>query len=1028
MKKNRSHKRAHARRLFVPTLLCLSLFPASFALAEDYNGSGLAVSGTSSYDNVSVSDTIHGNWMVDITGSGNLTVGNGLDISATDSGSTGFVVGLGVSGNGQVNVTDGTTIAIDSTSTSGSGTVSRVGINLDGNTRVQLGKDSLVSIDTVVENGTINGAYLNGGSTMTGENLEMRLNNASGETVGIFVDTGDNSMTFDRLDISATGLKKAGDEDTWAQASGIFSDQYDGDRTTLVVRDLEIDAGGTDFASAITAYGAMTLDNSGKTVLRATASGTDGSNAYGIEAEGYQDGDIAMHFGTLAITAESGTNSTGISLSSDEGSNTIAAKSLAITATGAGNADGIIMNGGQMTVEGAMHIASKGGERAKGISMLYGGQLDVGKSDPAGTTLIETRGDFSYGIDIGRGDSGATFHNKTVITAESTKEQAFGVYVRHDTASDPMTGTVAFNNGLSVTTIGGTDENTAIYAHGPGARVIVENGLEAKAEKTAVFAHGSDDANTTSVTINENGGTTRIDSDRRALGAYGNASIDVGGDRVQINGDILSVGTENGRGVINAAFRSGDSWLTGTVSNKRYAAITTDGTVNLDFSSGARWNVTGSSSLDTLSLDNAAIDMTRDGNGFSHLEIADLKGTGTFRMDVDVDGQRNDTISVSKTSGGPTSHVIDIASSGKASVDSSAVMIRSAAGTQAGFELRNTAAGNKIDLGNYLYELVYSDDSAGNREWRLGKAGFSPSAEAVAALAGSGAQTAQYLNRLSDLYKRLGEVRYGARDGLWASVQGRKDRISGFAGTGFKQSVYGVSVGYDRTVGSWVLGGSFNAMLADQKTHDTRFSATGDADSQGFNLYATYMGQSGGYADIVLTVDRYGQDIETRMLDGKRVKGSYSSMGYGVSGEIGKRFGLGADGSFFVEPQAQLSWYRVQGKNFSLSNEMSVSQDDMDSLNGRLGFLFGRKFRAKDNTWAQVYFKGGVNHEFLDDQKIRINDVKYSDDFIGTRGYYGFGLDWQFSRNARLWAQLEREEGNGYTKEIEASIGVKYRF
>lgn len=195
-----------------------------------------------------------------------------------------------------------------------------------------------------------------------------------------------------------------------------------------MVRDLEIDAGGTDFASAITAYGAMTLDNSGKTVLRATASGTDGSNAYGIEAEGYQDGDIAMHFGTLAITAESGTNSTGISLSSDEGSNTIAAKSLAITATGAGNADGIIMNGGQMTVEGAMHIASKGGERAKGISMLYGGQLDVGKSDPAGTTLIETRGDFSYGIDIGRGDSGATFHNKTVITAESTKEQAFGVY------------------------------------------------------------------------------------------------------------------------------------------------------------------------------------------------------------------------------------------------------------------------------------------------------------------------------------------------------------------------------------------------------------------------------------------------------------------------------------------------------------------------------------------------------------------------------------------------------------------------
>ena len=164
------------------------------------------------------------------------------------------------------------------------------------------------------------------------------------------------------------------------------------------------------------------------------------------------------------------------------------------------------------------------------------------------------------------------------------------------------------------------------------------------------------------------------------------------------------------------------------------------------------------------------------------------------------------------------------------------------------------------------------------------------------------------------------------------------------------------------------------------------------------------------------------------MLDGNSAKGDYNSVGYGLSGEIGKKFNFGANDNFFVEPQAQLSWYRVQGKDFVLSNDMSVSQEHMDSLNGRLGVLLGLKFSASEDAWVQVYFKGGVNHEFLDDQKIKINDMKYSDDFIGTRGYYGVGLDWQFSRKARLWAQIEREEGNGYTKEIEANVGVKYQF
>lgn len=61
-------------------------------------------------------------------------------------------------------------------------------------------------------------------------------------------------------------------------------------------------------------------------------------------------------------------------------------------------------------------------------------------------------------------------------------------------------------------------------------------------------------------------------------------------------------------------------------------------------------------------------------------------------------------------------------------------------------------------------------------------------------------------------------------------------------------------------------------------------------------------------------------------------------------------------------------------------------------------------------------------------QKIDVNRIHFSDTLAGTRIYYGFGGDWQMGRDTRMYWQIEREKGSHYTKEIEASIGVKYQF
>ena len=76
------------------------------------------------------------------------------------------------------------------------------------------------------------------------------------------------------------------------------------------------------------------------------------------------------------------------------------------------------------------------------------------------------------------------------------------------------------------------------------------------------------------------------------------------------------------------------------------------------------------------------------------------------------------------------------------------------------------------------------------------------------------------------------------------------------------------------------------------------------------------------------------------MLDGRGVSGKVNNFGLGLSAEVGKKFGLTKD--FFVEPQAQLAYYWIKGKDFSMSNGMKVEQGDFNSWVGRLGLVAGK--------------------------------------------------------------------------------------
>lgn len=464
------------------------------------------------------------------------------------------------------------------------------------------------------------------------------------------------------------------------------------------------------------------------------------------------------------------------------------------------------------------------------------------------------------------------------------------------------------------------------------------------------------------------------------------------------------------------------------------------GEAHLTFKNGAQWKVNGTNTHPVaLTVDKGQVylaDSALSQKTLSDpvtLTLSSLSGTnGLFVMRTSVQEAKGDSIMVGQGGG---QHQLSLSSLGTEPNEAS---LNRPLVTQTTGNMSLTLVNGQIDLGNHVYYLANRETDSGT-EWYLtrGKPDtpvtpstpLSPSASAVLALAGAGAQNTQFLYGLSNLRERMGDVRYQAADGLYATIRGGKDRISGFASTSFKNTYGAASIGFDNQINqNWIAGVSFEAIKGDQKVSKGAYHADGEDKTQSLKFYSTWFNDVGYYTDLVIGVNQFSQDIATNMLDGRKVDGNYSSYGWGASAEIGRKIAFGAEDTWFIEPQAQLAYFYVNGKDFRLSNGMSIQQDNAKSLTGRLGFSAGRTVLDKNGAGFQVTFKTGIQHEFLEDTAITINDEKFEGNSLGTRAYYGFAMDWYLSDHVRLFGQIEREEGTHYTSEINAKLGLKYKF
>ena len=133
----------------------------------------------------------------------------------------------------------------------------------------------------------------------------------------------------------------------------------------------------------------------------------------------------------------------------------------------------------------------------------------------------------------------------------------------------------------------------------------------------------------------------------------------------------------------------------------------------------------------------------------------------------------------------------------------------------------------------------------------------------------------------------------------------------------------------------------------------------------------------------------------------------------------------------FIEPQVELTYGRIEGDTFTTKNAAQVSQDDFDSLIGRVGVRFGVKF-PKDR--GDLYLRVSGAHDFQGENKADVRAVngaarqKLSEDLGGSWVETALGGNFRLSDATNVYVDLERTTGAKVEENWRWNLGIRTEF
>lgn len=657
----------------------------------------------------------------------------------------------------------------------------------------------------------------------------------------------------------------------------------------------------------------------------------------------------------------------------------------------------IVAPDGKVTINGAKINVSTEGKKARGLYAQDNNKISVGN---AGSDIqISAKGEDAVGVLVLVHGSVDLNGKNAVIKAESNGNQASeGIHVQNNDMTDKEhRATVNINT-----------ENTTIHA---------DSALVA-------MSHSVLNVNSNLVTNGKNAILTRGNSDVN-INRDGNHTTQLNGDIV-FNYDGASSGTAIDSNVNVNLNGEGSFWTGNTKAEWNNGNPGADkmkvSHMTLQVENGAQWNPTsvkevgnnltsvGSQAvaLNSLKLNNGVVNLDSDKLGAnSPVKVENISGNGTIttnslnnklvigdkaadtKLKVAGSGEIGDKILAGKAT------LEDLAGTVKVDGKTASDVVETQDGIIAGKMFAKVGANGEIDASTIKVAVQQHN-------------------QAVSSMANLSLMTWRQEN--NDMNKRLGEVRVSeGSQGIWARMARGQSK---YGQQGIKNQYNYYQLGYDSKISDdWILGGAFTYTDGDS----SYTNGSGTNKHTGFAVYGSNLRDDGSFIDLIAKYAHMKNDFD---VNGGVGSGDYSTNGLSFSAEYGKRF---HQESYWIEPQAELTYGRVSSADFTMKNGASVHQDSMDSLVGRLGFSLG-----KDIKQGNVYVRVSYLYDFQGDTSVTMSKdgaaTSFKTDLGGGWWEFGVGTNLDLGHDTHFYLDVETTAGGDVDTPWQWNAGVRYSF
>lgn len=624
----------------------------------------------------------------------------------------------------------------------------------------------------------------------------------------------------------------------------------------------------------------------------------------------------------------------------------------------------------------------------------FGGQINLGDSSTKSINITAT-GENPTAVMAYRGGAKVNITGDDVHITSHGVNYANGIWAQSNDVNRANPSTI--NIDAKNTVIDVSTDNT-----------VIEDGEN---EAIGIVSYSGSTVNVTG-NLTVNAGT--------AISTRGNSEVNINQDgkgTVKLNGDISFNynGPTSGTGIdsnVNINLTNADSMLNGNIikTGKAPSEKATVDKMTLSLSNNATWNSTADSFVNNLNLSNGG---TVNLNGDTHtIDVVNkLSSNGgvvsTTNLDSKLVLDSGATNNVNKLTVKGTGAIADEIAKDSTVASKLANVVTTSDDTSKSIAT-NVTTDEGVIAGAYN-GTVNADGTVS------GKQSINTSNQGISSMAAISMMTWRQEN--NDMNKRLGEIRDSkGKEGVWARMVRGEAK---YDARNIKNQYNYYQLGYDTRVSdNWIVGGAFT--YTDGESSFTKGSGTNK--HTGFAVYGSQLRDDGSFIDLIARYAHMKNDFDTVTGAGD---GDYSTNGYSISAEYGKRFHQ--DNGFWIEPQAELTYGYITSADFTTDRGVRAHQDSMDSFVGRLGVSLG-----KDIERGNVYVRASYLYDFDGDAKMHMNygdiSTPFSEDLGGGWWEFGVGTNLDLGHDTHFYADLEKTTGGDVTTPWQWNAGFRFSF